>query len=86
MTTHEPQDTAYKWDLILSEPPRSLEVRRIPCSCGWRGAWCQSTETAIWAFNRHLEIAARAPKRDCGHPFLTVGPCVSCPPEVGESL
>ena len=79
---HEPKSTNFKWTLTLSEPVRSIEVRRIPCSCGWEGDWCESVDTAVWSFNRHLE----GPRRDCGHPFTHVGYCTLCPADPVEAL
>ena len=57
---HEPKSTDFKWELMLSEPPRSVEVRRVPCSCGWAGKWCESVEAAIASFDWHVKQATKA--------------------------
>lgn len=76
MTTHEPQDTHYKWELFFSEPPRSVEVRRVPCSCGWLGRWCEDADQAMDSFRWHVERATAKPHvvgcicRTCASAFV----------------
>lgn len=54
---HEPMCQDIKTDLYF-DPPSSRILRRIPCSCGWRGCWYATDEMVQRSFERHVSQQA----------------------------